>query len=432
MAETAFLDSLLAPRSRLPAASSGWLKQRRSAALERAGALSVPSARDEDWRFTDLSPLYRLKLQPADGKAPDAAALEPLAIAEAGTRVVLVDGRYVESLSRPMAGDGVYVGGLARALQLHEAALQQALASTARIESDLFAAVNTAFLHDAAVVYVGPDRKLDTPVHILQISTGAGTASHPRVLVVCGRGSEATVVEDFVSLGAQSSLTNALAEIAVDVNAGLRHVRVQREADDVYHIGNTSIALARDARLRSWAVTLGGRLSRHNFNVLQQGEGIDCEIDGLALISGRQLADTHSFIDHAHPRGRSRQLHKTVVGGAAHAVFNGKIRVNAGAQQTDSGQQSRTLLLTPRAHVDAKPQLEIFADDVKCAHGATVGQLEADEIFYLKSRGLSEATARNLLTYAFAAEVVEGIPVRSLVNALEERIMQQTQTAELK
>jgi Fe-S cluster assembly protein SufD len=429
MAETVFMDALLAPRSALPAAPSDWLKARRASALERAGALSVPSVRDEEWRFTDLSALYKLNLQPAGGGRVTADAIEAHALPEAGALVVLVDGRYDEALSRPLEREGVFVGGLAHALARHGEALEAALGNTARTEEDFFAAVNTAFLQDAAVIYVGPGKSIDAPVHVLQVSTGTHTACHPRVLVVAARSAAATVVEDFVSAGAEACLTNAVAELSVDSNAELRYVKIQREGDSAFHIANTSVALARDARLRSWSIAAGARISRHNLNIYQQGENTDCEMDGLALISGRQLADTHSFIDHAHPNGVSRQLHKTVVGGAAHAVFNGKIYVHQGAQRTNSAQQSRNLLLTPRAHVDSKPQLEIFADDVKCAHGATVGQLEADEMFYLKSRGLSEATARNLLTYAFAAEIVERIPVPSLVDALEKVILEQTQTA---
>lgn len=432
MADAGFLDALLAPRSALPAAPADWLKQRRAAALERAGALTVPSVRDEDWRFTNLSALYKLKLQSAVPGKLDGAAIAEHAIAECGARIVMVDGRYDESLSRPYQADAVFVGGLADALRMHGNLLEQVLALTAQGDSDLFASVNTAFLQDAAVVYVGPGKVLDAPVHILQVSTGTQTASHPRVLVIAGRGAAATVVEEFVSIGASSCLTNAVAEIAVDSNAELRYVKIQREIDSAFHIANTSATLARDARFRNWSITLGARISRHNLNILQRGEGIDCEVDGLTLISGRQLADTHSFIDHAHPHGVSRQLHKIVAGDAAHAVFNGKIFVRPGAQQTNSAQQSRNLLLSPRAHVDTKPQLEIFADDVKCAHGATVGQLDADEIFYLRSRGLSDPAARRLLTYAFAAEIVERIPIRSLVDALEQTILEQTQATELK
>jgi Fe-S cluster assembly protein SufD len=174
-------------------------------------------------------------------------------------------------------------------------------------------------------------------------------------------------------------------------------------------------------------VTLCARISRHNLNVTQNGEGAEMKIDGLALISGRQLADTHTLMDHARPHGKSTQLHKCIAGGAAHAVFNGKVFVREGAQLTDSAQQSRNLLLSPRAHVDTKPQLEIFADDVKCAHGATVGQIDAEQLFYLKSRGLPDAQARNLLTYAFGAEIIDRIPVPSLVARLERTVLEQTQ-----
>jgi Fe-S cluster assembly protein SufD len=229
-----------------------------------------------------------------------------------------------------------------------------------------------------------------------------------------------------VALHDGAYLTNAVAEIGVGANAQVRIVRLQRESTSAYHIAHCAVRLERDARFESVAITLGGRISRYGLNVTQAGEGAQCRLDGLALIDGRQLADTHSLLDHARANGVSRQLHKCIVGGAAHAVFSGKIFVREGAQRTDSAQQSRNLLLTDKAHVDTKPQLEIFADDVKCAHGATVGQLDADQIFYLKSRGLAEATARDLLTFAFAAEVVERIPVRSLVRRLEDTVVRRT------
>jgi Fe-S cluster assembly protein SufD len=219
-------------------------------------------------------------------------------------------------------------------------------------------------------------------------------------------------------------------EIVVGEAARVRHVRVQREAPNAFHIATCAVAVAKDARYESHAVTLGARLSRLNLNVVQQGDGAEVRMDGLALVSGRQLADTHSLMDHARPAGRCQQSHKCIVGGAAHAVFNGRIVVRPGAQLTDSAQSSRNLLLSDKAHVDTKPQLEIFADDVKCAHGATVGQLDAEQLFYLRSRGLSTARARNLLIYAFAAELIDRIPVPSLVESLEETVAAQTQTVE--
>ncbi len=428
MAQTGFLDALLAPRVLQGGAPADWLKARRAIALERAGALSVPTTRDEEWRFTDLSALYKLKPQQAAAGIVDAAAIEAYAVPEAATRLVFVDGRFDRQHSCILDSHASFACGLSDALSRNIGALESALAKVARIDTDLFTAINTAFLHDAAVIYVAPGHTVKAAIHVIHVATGNETAAHPRVLVIAENDAACTVVEDFVSIGGASYLTNAVTEIAVAPNAQVRHVKIQREAQSAFHIANTSVRIERNARYRNWSVTLGGRISRHNLSVVQAGNGIDCEVDGLALISGRQLADTHSLIDHAHPQARSRQLHKTVVGGAAHAVFNGKIFVREGAQQTDSAQQSRNLLLTPRAHVDTKPQLEIFADDVKCAHGATVGQIDAEEVFYLKSRGLSEGAARNLLTYAFAAEVVERIPLKSLVVALESAIIEQTRT----
>jgi Fe-S cluster assembly protein SufD len=207
-------------------------------------------------------------------------------------------------------------------------------------------------------------------------------------------------------------------------------VRVQRESGEAFHVATNAVRLERDSTYASVSVALGARLSRYNLNVAQAGEGVTAELDGLALIRDRQLADTHSFLDHARPHGTSRQLHKCIAGGHAHAVFNGRILVREGAQRTSSAQESRNLLLSQRAHVDTKPQLEIFADDVKCGHGATVGQLEADELFYLRSRGLSEPAARSLLTYGFAAEIVERIRIPSVAAALRQAVLAQTKTEE--
>jgi Fe-S cluster assembly protein SufD len=305
--------------------------------------------------------------------------------------------------------------------------VQEHLARYVALGDDPFTAVNTAWLQDGALVHVAKGRAEPAAIHLLFVSTRADLASHPRVLVLAERGSDCTVIEDFVALHEGAYLVNAVTEIGVADTARVRHVRLQRDSMAAFHIATCGVRLGRDARYTGTSVALGARISRYNLGIAQAGEGAQCQIDGLALIGGRQLADTHSLLDHAAPNGRSRQLHKCIVGGAGHAVFNGKIFVRRGAQLTDAAQQSRNLLLSERAHVDTKPQLEIFADDVKCAHGATVGQLDPDQVFYLKSRGLSEATARDLLTFAFAAEIVERIPVPSLVRRLEDTVVRQTQ-----
>jgi Fe-S cluster assembly protein SufD len=278
------------------------------------------------------------------------------------------------------------------------------------------------------VVHARRGAVTDGPIQLLFLSTQSDVATHPRVLIVAEEVSDLTVLEEYAGLPEGPYVVNGVTEIAVGPAARVRHVRVQREAAGAFHIATGAVRLERDATYSSVSVALGARISRHNLNVVQAGEGVTVNLDGLALIHERQLADTHSFVDHARSHGTSRQLHKCVVGGQAHAVFNGRILVREGAQLTNSAQASRNLLLSRRAHVDTKPQLEIFADDVKCAHGAAIGQLEADELFYLRSRGLSETAARNLLTYGFAAEIVDRIPVASVAASLRKAVLEQTQT----
>ena len=409
-----------------------WLNERRGQALERANALTVPTTRDEEWRFTDITPLTKVQFQPVSA-APrlTMADISGFIAPEATARLVFVDGVYVPALSANAGLPyGVVVTNLTAALATHASVIEPHLARHAEFEREVFTALNTSYLRDGAFIWVAKNQKCPTPVQLVYVSTQKETAAYPRCLVVAEAGSECTLIEDYVGLGDAVYFNDAVTEIVVGEAARVRHVRVQREAPGAFHIATCAAAVAKDARYESHTVTLGARLSRFNLNVVQQGEGAQVRMDGLALISGRQLADTHSLMDHARPAGRCQQTHKCIVGGAAHAVFNGRIVVRPGAQLTDSAQSSRNLLLSDKAHVDTKPQLEIFADDVKCAHGATVGQLDAEQLFYLRSRGLSLARARNLLTYAFAAELIDRIPVPSLVESLEETVLKQTQTVE--
>ncbi len=409
-----------------------WLGERRAAALERANALAVPTTRDEEWRFTDITPLTRVPFQPAVA-VPHLGAddIAKFIIPEAGVRLTFVDGMFAPELSANAGLPyGVVVTSLAAGLATHGSVIERHLARHARFEQDVFAALNTARLRDGALVWVAKNQQCPTPVQLLFLSTQKAVAAYPRCLVVAEAGAELTLVEEYASLVDNAYFTDAVTEVAIGDGAQVRHVRLQREARDAFHMATCAVALAKDANYASHAITLGARISRHDLSVRQGGEGAEVRLDGLTLIGGRQLADTHTLLDHGRPNGRSRQLHKCIVGGAAHAVFSGKIAVAPGAQLTDSAQESRNLLLSNKAHVDTKPQLEIFADDVKCAHGATVGQLEAEHLFYLQSRGLSEQRARNLLTYAFGAEVIDRIPVPSLVEQLEETVLAETQSAE--
>jgi Fe-S cluster assembly protein SufD len=423
-----YIEALLSGTRELPGTPHAWLNERRGEALERANALSVPTTREEEWRFTDLTPLTRLQLRsPADASASPTSAggLEAHAIPEAQARLVFVDGVYSSELSNTCE-DGLRVTALGPALAAHEASLRNHLAQLARSDTNVFVALNTAHLRDAAVVIVPRGVQCAKPIHVLYLATQAGTASYPRCILIAERGAACTLIEEHAGSIAQPYFTGAVTEVLVGPEARVNHIKLQTESAGAFHIAHAAVRLDKDASYVSQTVSLGARLSRHELAVTLDAEGANAKIDGLALISGRQLADTHTLIDHAKPNGRSVQLHKTIVGGAAHAVFNGKIYVRPGAQLTDSAQESRNLLLSDKAQVDTKPQLEIFADDVKCAHGATVGQLDPEQLFYLRSRGMPELMARNLLTYAFGASVIERIPVRSLVQRLERAVMAQT------
>ena len=423
--------ALLAGSAAVPKSPAAWVDARRAAALERANALSVPTTRDEEWRFTDLTPLTRLPVQPAVAPLPvTAAQIAGHFLPEAAARLVFVDGIPAPQLGAagPLPA-GVSVLPLCAALSSHAGLIEAHLAKLtgdAQAGNDLFVSLNTAFLNHGVFIHLARGAVLKAPLHLLFVAAGQNVAAHPRVLVVAESAAEGCVIEDYVALGDAAGFTNAVTEIAVAANAAVRHIKLQRESAKAFHIGNCAVTLGRDARFASHAVALGARLSRNNLAIVQQGEGIEVAIDGLALIGARQLADTHTLIDHLKPRGRCEQVHKTIVAGGAHAVFNGKVFVREGAQLTDSSQQSRNLLLSDKARVDTKPQLEIFADDVKCAHGAAVGQLDPEHLFYLKSRGLSERAARNLLTYAFGAEIIDRIPVPTLVATLEKLVMQRT------
>jgi Fe-S cluster assembly protein SufD len=422
-----YLESLLAGHAHVPASPLARQNELRAEAVDRVGVLTVPTLRDEDWRFTDLSPLTRLSFQPVRApQCPAAADVLPFHLPEATTRLVFVDGVHMPALSSAAPGGGLVVANLAAAGDAQRGTIEAHLGRHVEFRDNVFAALNTAFLHDGALVVAPRDTVAAAPVHLLFIATQPEAATHPRCLVVAETGSAVTVIEDYVALHDGAYFTNAVAEVALAENARVDHVRVQRESGKAFHIANGAVSLGRGSRYRSVSVAFGARISRHELSVVQAGEGVECSIDGLALIGERQLADTHTTIDHALPQGKSRQLHKCIVGGAAHAVFNGKIVVREGAQQTDSAQSSRNLLLSGRARVDTKPQLEIFADDVKCAHGATVGQLDAESVFYLTSRGLAEAAARNLLTYAFGAEIIDRIPVATLRQRLEATVLAQT------
>ena len=406
-----------------------WVARLRESAFSSFERLGLPTVSQEEWKYTNVAPLAKTHFEPAAAGAPAlrAAQLEPYTYEETrGSRLVFVNGFYRPELSSTEAlPDGFVASDLSAALRDEEYAeiLRGRLARGADFNENAFTALNTAFLGSGAFVLVPAGAQLETPLHLLFLSDGQ-TASFPRVLVVAGRGSSATVIESYAGAGGgEPYFTNAVVEVALEEGARLNHYKVQRESTEAFHVATTRAELARSSSFNLTTVTLGARLSRHDVQVTLDGEGAECWVDGLYFVGADQHTDTHSVIDHRRPHCTSHQLYKGILDGKARAVFNGKVFVREGAQQTDAQQTNRNLLLSNEARVDTKPQLEIFADDVKCAHGATVGQLEEEELFYLASRGLDLELARNLLTYGFAEEVIEKIKIESIRAELDEAVL---------
>ncbi|MEH1900770.1 MAG: Fe-S cluster assembly protein SufD [Nostoc sp.] len=398
--------------------TEGWLQDLREGAASWVRHSTIPTTREEEWRFTDLSSLRKVQFNVETGNY---ASLQFDILPEAAnSRLVFVNGVYAPELSAVRdLPSGIVVSNLAGLPVVEQENVQQYLAQ-AEGAQEVFTALNTAGITDAAVVWVKKNVVVDTPIHLVFIAVAGemATISQPRCLLVAESGSQVSLVEEYVAgkmpTPEDTYLTNAVTEVWIADNAQVSHTRVEREGTEAFHIGKTAIAQARDSRYTCHAITLGGKLSRHNLEILQTGEQTETTLNGLTMISGKQLADTHSAIALNYPHSTSKQLHKCIVGDRAHAVFNGKVLVPKRAQLTDAAQLNRNLLLSSKARVDTKPQLEITADNVKCAHGATVSQLEDDEIFYLQSRGIDENDARKLLINAFAAEIINQISVTSL------------------
>jgi len=407
------------------------LQELRDRASLWVNKLTIPTKRDEEWRFTDLSPLLKVNFQQPQIKVDLAeSAIANFILPEAPIRLVFVNGTYAPQLSAVAdLPEGLVVSNLAQLPVTHRSKVSQYLAQKEGA-TEVFTVLNTAGLTDAAVVWVAKNTVVEAPIHLLFLSVAdeSATITQSRCLVVAESGSAVTLIEEYTNTDEQGLyFSNAVTEIFVEQNAGVSHTRVQREGKAAFHIGKSAIAQARDSRYTCNAISLGAKLSRHNLEVLQTGEQTETTLNGLTVIAGEQLADTHSLIAYTKPYGTSNQLHKCIVADKGHAVFNGKVFVPQAAQLTNAGQLNRNLLLSPKARVDTKPQLEITADNVKCSHGATVGQLEADEVFYLQSRGLNQADARKLLIDAFAAEILNQLPVASLSQQLSKLVQKISQ-----
>jgi Fe-S cluster assembly protein SufD len=393
--------------------ASAPLRRLRTEAIDRFAKLGFPSTRLEDWKYTDVAPLAKTPFRLAAGAHGNELPSGVSLTSADGRRLVFVNGRHSPSLSRtdPLP-PGVTVSDLASALATHPECVEPFLARLAAFENDSFVALNTAFIGHGAFVHVGKGVDVHDVIHLFFVSAASGDAqiTHPRVLIVAEEGSRVAVVESYLGAGGMYC-TNAVTEVAVGPNAAVTHCRLQEESADAYHVATVQARQSADSRFRSHAVSLGARLSRCNVNTLLDGAGAECSLDGLYLARGGQHVDFHTTIDHARPHCTSRELYKGVLDERATGVFNGKVYVRPDAQKSDAGQVNRNLLLSDTATVNTKPQLEIFADDVKCSHGAAIGRLDPDHLFFLRSRGISREDARRLLIFGFANEVIERIDI---------------------
>jgi Fe-S cluster assembly protein SufD len=430
IAQEGYLETFARFEEGAAGSDAGWLRSIRRSAMARFSELGFPTTHDEDWRFTNVAPIAETPF----GLARDASVeltspeLDRLGVpAFASIRLVFVNGRYEPRLSRqgPLPS-GVKVGSLADELAADPGSLEEHLARYADYQHDAFSALNTAFIEDGAFVRIPRRTVLPEPINLLYISApGAAPAvTHPRNLIVAGDETQATIVEDYVSLDGEVHFSNVVTELVVGENSALGHYRIERESEQAFHVSTLRVEQGRASTVASHSLLLGGALVRNNVHPVLAGEGGDCLINGLFMGAGQQHLDNYMLVEHAGPHCTSRQFYNSILDGRSRGVFHGRIVVHKDAQKTDAKQTNRNLLLSEEAQIDTKPQLEIHADDVKCTHGATIGQVDEDAIFYLRSRGIPEASARDLLLEAFAGEILERMKEEPIRRHLEGLVSQ--------
>lgn len=407
---------------RLADSSPRWLSKLRRVGLARFEALGLPTPKLESWKYTNLRPLERLEFRQPPASAGDMLSSLASVAGPDAHRVIFVDGRFDRTLSTVNAlPDGVELTSLAEVLATKPELVREHLGAVASAEMRAMVALNTAFIEDGFVLHLGRNVTLDQPVEFVFVNTGAEAAHHPRNLILAEIGATATVVEHHVGPAGVGYFANSTTEILVGDNARVRHYRLQAESDAAIHIANVAVRVGRDATYDNFVFSLGARLSRNEIHSVLAGTGATCHLNGGYMIRGEQHADTTTLIEHAQPHGGSRETYKGVIDGSARAVFQGKIHVHRGAQKTDGYQLNRALLLSDSAEIDSKPELEIYADDVKCSHGATAGQLDEEAMFYLRSRGIPMPEARGLLIQSFVGEALAEINDEAVREAFAER-----------
>lgn len=428
--EQTFLQDLLDFQGSLNGQSE-FLDEVRLKGAEEVRNTPFPTKKLEDWKFISLRDLYRDSYELASQVDVDVPDFSEHFLPESEqSRLVFINGSFSEEHSSTEAlPDEVIIGNIAKLAAEGNEHLKEHLNKHADFEDDVFTSFNSAFLEDGAFIYIPSEVKVEAPVHLLHVQTDADKNyfTTSRTVVVAEEDSEITLVEDHIGLGDNKYFNLPVFEVNLEERANVKHTKIQRDSFEAIHIARTAVSVAKHADYESYTITRGAKLSRNEPRIFQMDEEVEFTVDGLVLIDGDQVSDTHSVMDHRYSHCESHQLHKCVINGNAHSVFNGKIYVQRDAQKIDSFQENRNLLLSRKGLVNTKPQLEIFADDVVCTHGATVGQLDEDELFYLKSRGLDEKQARELLIYAFALETIENITVESVQELLVDEVHKYTE-----
>jgi Fe-S cluster assembly protein SufD len=428
------LDSWIAEHERAARAGNGAgsdaIARLREDAWQRFLSLGFPTTRDEEFRFTSVAPIAETPFVLGAAAHASADAVDSLRIPNAAAELVFVNGHYAPSLSNyGVVPGGAQLGSLAWHFAAPRPSLTPHLARIAPFDDKPFVALNLAFLHDGAWIVLGAGTVVEHPIHLIFITSSEQQApplmSHPHVVVALGENSQASVIETYAGPADAPYFTNAVTEIVLDQNAVLEHYKLQHEGAAAYHVGGVHVRARRSAAYTSHSISLGGALVRSDVTAVLDGEGVECTLNGLYAADGERLVDNHTTIDHAQPHCGSREIYKGILAGRARGVFNGKIIVRPDAQKTDAKQTNRALLLSEDARINTKPQLEIFANDVKCTHGAAVGQLDEEALFYLRSRGLAAPDAKRLLIRAFAIDVLNRMPLAPVRASVERRLEQQ-------
>ncbi len=422
------LQSWLVAVDERPRDAPRWLQDLRDRAALRFAALGFPTVRDEEWRFTNVAPIAGSEFRTAAPVSITRAELEELPYTDVPLRLVLVNGRFSAELSQlnKLPG-GMRAGSLAAAVGDHADVVQRYLGQLADFNTRGFAALNTALATDGAYVYIPDGVVLDRPLEILYVAAGGDMPEmiQARALIVAGERSQSLIIETYAALRDDVYFTNGVSEVFAGEAAIVDHYKVQHEGPRGFHVASLYANAQRSATFSSHSFSLGGKLVRNDVNAVLDGEGAEVTLNGLYLADGDRLVDNHTEIDHAKAHCPSHEVYKGILGGKARAIFNGKIIVRPDAQKTNAKQTNRALLLSDNASINTKPQLEIFADDVKCTHGAAIGQLDEDAIFYLRARGLTYDEARDMLIHAFAGEILDQVQVEPLKRALEAELYAQ-------